>query len=89
MFGLFLHSVPTVFTPEAKGAKATKADSKKQARARLSDEIWDRVGGRDGEGWGEMDGPYFREQRESDGRSGLPMGLVSVNNLHINVDSFK
>lgn len=38
---------------------------------------------------GEMDGAYFREQRKNDGRSGMPMGLVSVNNLHISVDSFK
>lgn len=26
---------------------------------------------------------------ENDDRSGMPMGLVSVNNLHISVDSFK
>lgn len=36
-----------------------------------------------------MDGAYFPEQTENDDRSGMPMRSVSVNNLHISIDSFK
>lgn len=36
-----------------------------------------------------MDGAYLREQRESDDRSDVPTGPVSVNNLHISLDSFE
>lgn len=35
-----------------------------------------------------MDG-VRREQKKRDGRSGMPMGLVSVKNRHISIDSFK
>lgn len=36
-----------------------------------------------------MDGARLGEQRESDDRSAVPMGPVSVNNLHISLDSFE
>lgn len=36
-----------------------------------------------------MEGVSEKLQGENDDRSGKPMGLVSVNNLHISVDSFK
>lgn len=36
-----------------------------------------------------MDGARLWEQRESDDRSAVPTGPVSVNNLHINLDSFE
>lgn len=54
-----------------------------------------QVGGKaQGRGWwwgglGEMDGAYFPEQTENDEGSGMPMRSVSVNNLHISIDSFE
>lgn len=42
-----------------------------------------------GGGGGEMDGAYFPEQTENDEGSGMPMRSVSVNNLHISIDSFE
>lgn len=55
-----------------------------------SHQIRDKTSGREGaEGQGEMDGAYFQEQTENDDGSGIPMRSLSVNNLHISIDSFK
>ncbi len=62
---------------------------KKQARTFGQDIRQDKTRGRDEEvcSWGWIE--CTSESRESDDRSGLPIGLVSVNNLHISTDSFK
>lgn len=90
MFYLSMHNSPFAFTSH------TKHNDSKQAGAKHLDGIQKQDGVEEAAGeemergearW--MDGAFVRKQRERDGRSGVPMGLVSLNNLHIREGSFK